>query len=175
MSLHIIVDGYNLIRQIPGLAELDKMDLEQGRDALIERLAAYKRIKANRITVVFDGTHARIPGERQTPKSGIRVIFSRIGELADSVIKRMASGERGNAVVISSDRDIMAYAERAGCTVLRSEDFAFRMQDAAWHADGVGDMEAEGSAGWVPNTRKKGPSRKLPRKQRKNRLRIDKL
>ncbi|WP_051328316.1 NYN domain-containing protein [Desulfatirhabdium butyrativorans] len=176
MSLHIIVDGYNLIRQSPELAHLDKMDLELGRDALIEQLAAYKRIRPNRrITVVFDGTSASIQGQRQHQKSGIHIVFSRPGELADGVIKRMASGERERAVIISSDRDILQHAEAAGCAVLNAEDFVFRMQVASRHEDGVDAPEEEGPGGWVPGTRKKGPSRKPPRKQRKTRLRIDKL
>jgi hypothetical protein len=176
MSLHIIVDGYNLIRQSPELAELDRMDLELGRDALIQELAAYKRIRTNgHITVVFDGTHASIQGPKQHQKSGIHIVFSRPGELADGVIKRMASVERERAVVISSDRDILQHAKAAGCAVLNAEDFVFRMQAASQHEHEADAPEEEGSGGWVPSTRKKGPSRRPPRKQRKARLRIDKL
>uniref|UniRef100_A0A7C4MQ12 NYN domain-containing protein n=1 Tax=Desulfatirhabdium butyrativorans TaxID=340467 RepID=A0A7C4MQ12_9BACT len=176
MSLHIIIDGYNLIRQTPELAELDRLDLELGRDALIERLSAYKRIKPNRITVVFDGTQALAVGPYQEKRSGISILYSQAGEIADGVIKRMADRERERAVVVSSDRDVAHHAERAGCAVLRSEDFARKLTHACWYGNGSDASEiAEETGGWRPTTRKKGPSRKLPRKQRKNRLRIDQL
>ncbi len=176
MSLHIIIDGYNLIRQTPDLAELDRLDLELGRDALIERLSAYRRIKPNRITVVFDGTQAPAIGTRQEKRSGISIVYSPVGEIADSVIKRLADRERERAVVVSSDRDVIHHAEQAGCAVLRSEDFARKMTDACWYGtdSDVAEMDEE-TGGWTPTTRKKGPSRKLPRKQRKTRQRIDKL
>lgn len=176
MSLHIIIDGYNLIRQVPELSELDRLDLELGRDALIERLSAYKRIKPYRITVVFDGAQAPVNGSHQEKRNGISIFYSRVGEIADGVIKRLAERERERAVVVSSDRDITHHAEQAGCAVLRSEDFARKMVDACWYGVDSDAAETEEEAGgWKPTTRKKGPSRKLPRKQRKNRLRIDKL
>jgi len=34
MALHLIIDGYNLIRQSPYLADIDARDLEAGREAL---------------------------------------------------------------------------------------------------------------------------------------------
>ena len=55
MSVHVIVDGYNLIRQSAALSKFDQTDLQLGREALIDNLAAYKRIKKHKITVVFDG------------------------------------------------------------------------------------------------------------------------
>lgn len=176
MSLHIIIDGYNLIRQTPELADLDRLDLELGRDALIERLSAYKRIKPNRITVVFDGTQAQAIGTHQEKRSGISILYSRVGEIADGVIKRLADREGEQAVVVSSDRDVARHAEQAGCAVLRSEDFARKITDACWYGNGSNASETEENpVGWTPTTRKKGPSRKLPRKQRKNRLRINQL
>ncbi|MEN8246931.1 MAG: NYN domain-containing protein [Thermodesulfobacteriota bacterium] len=58
MAVHIIIDGYNLIRQSPELSYLDRQDLQQGREALLGMLAAYKKIKHHQITVVFDGIDA---------------------------------------------------------------------------------------------------------------------
>ncbi|KAF0122132.1 MAG: hypothetical protein FD151_935, partial [bacterium] len=39
MAIHIIIDGYNLIKQSPVLSKLDQMDIEKGRNELIGRLA----------------------------------------------------------------------------------------------------------------------------------------
>ena len=49
MPLHLIIDGYNLIRQSAHLAELDRRDLQQGREALVGALAAYRRIRRHRV------------------------------------------------------------------------------------------------------------------------------
>ena len=58
MAIHIIIDGYNLIRQSPTLSRLDRQDIASGREALVARLAAYRKLKPHRITVVFDGAQA---------------------------------------------------------------------------------------------------------------------
>jgi len=58
LSIHIIIDGYNLIRQSNSLSILDMQDIQLGREALVDMLAAYKKVKPHRITVVFDGTTA---------------------------------------------------------------------------------------------------------------------
>ena len=43
MAIHLIIDGYNLIRQSPELLAQESQDLSWGRDALLEKLAAYRR------------------------------------------------------------------------------------------------------------------------------------
>ena len=106
MSLHILIDGYNLIRQSEALSAMERAGLQEGREALLERLASYKRIKHHPITVVFDGTHAHSPVQGRTRYKGINIIFSRPGELADTVIKRLVTRERERAVVVSSDKEI---------------------------------------------------------------------
>ena len=55
MALHLIIDGYNIIRQSPELLSKESQDLRWGREALLEKLAAYRRLKKHPITVVFDG------------------------------------------------------------------------------------------------------------------------
>ena len=58
MSIHILIDGYNLIRQSPELSELDRQDIQLGRAALIDMLVVYKKLKHHKITIVFDGVDA---------------------------------------------------------------------------------------------------------------------
>jgi uncharacterized protein len=174
MAIHIIVDGYNLIRQSPELAELDRQDLQLGRDALIDQLAAYKKIKAHKITVVFDGSDApALYGPRDRVK-GIAVRYSHGGERADDVIARMARREKSKALVVSSDREIMAAAESAGATAMESAAFADKLAMARF-MELKSDGESVESSGWVPTTRKKGPSRRLPKRKRKAVARIKKL
>jgi hypothetical protein len=75
MAVHIIIDGYNLIRQSAELSPLDRIDLQQGREALLELLAAYKKIKRHHITVVFDGTDAYSLYRQRDQVKGIKVLF----------------------------------------------------------------------------------------------------
>ena len=51
------------------------------------------------------------------------IIYSRRGEKADDVIKRLADRERERSLIISSDREIMVHAERVGAAVMSAEEF----------------------------------------------------
>jgi hypothetical protein len=175
MTIQIIVDGYNLIRQSERLSRLDITDIQLGRDELIRNLAAYKRIKGHRITVVFDGIHAPPDAESRDRVRGIDVRFSRRGESADLVIKQMTSRFKEEAVVVTSDRDVAEWARSKGSGVVDSRAFERKMEFAAQMA--AADMEAslENPRGWIPTTRKKGPSRRLPKRDRQNLQKTRKL
>ena len=174
MAIHIIIDGYNLIRQSPELAGLDMLDLQLGREALIDMLAAYKKLKAHKITVVFDGSGDPVLYGSRDREKGIRIRYSQGRETADDVIRWMANREKTQALVVSSDREVMAAAESAGATVMGSSAFEEKMTMARYLAQ-KGGSEGVESEGWVPTTRKKGPSRRLPKRKRRASARIKKL
>ena len=174
MAIHIIIDGYNLIRQSPEMAQVDRQDLQLGREALVDLLAAYKKLKPHAITVVFDGAgQPSLYGSRERVK-GILIRYSQGGESADDLIRRMARREKSKALVVSSDREVMAAAESAGATVMDSVAFEHKIAMAGYLAV-KGDGEVTESEGWVPTTRKKGPRRRLPKRKRRAKARIDKL
>lgn len=175
MSLHILIDGYNLIRQSPALSDIDRRSLEEGREALLERLASYKRVKHHTITVVFDGAGADTHMERRTRRKGISVVFSRPGELADSVIKRIVSREREMAVVVTSDRDIANFAAKHGAETIDSIEFEGKMKMATQLDMNLTDFTEREERGWAPTTRKKGPSRRTSKQERKRRVKTRKL
>ena len=118
MSIHIIIDGYNLIRQSKKLSALDQQDIQLGRDTLVGMLATYKKIKAHRITVVFDGTGSPVLSRQRDRQKGITIVFSKNGESADTVIKQMARREGEKALVVSSDLDIVHSAESRGAATI---------------------------------------------------------
>jgi len=173
MPIHIIIDGYNLIRQSSALSVLDDQDIQLGREALIDQLAAYKRLKRHRISVVFDGQNAPTISTRRHHVKGIDIIFSSMGELADTVIKRMVSAEKERALVVTSDRDIQSYASTHDANVVNSPVFEEKLTMAGYMMLKGG--EENGSEGWIPTTQKKGPRRRLSKKARKNRAKINKL
>lgn len=173
MSIHIIIDGYNLIRQSNSFSDLDRRDIQLGREALLETLAAYKRIKRHMITVVFDGTNAPPFSQHENRFKGIKVKFSRNGELADSLIKRMVNREREKALVVSSDLDVVNFAALKGAATIPSLEFEERITMAVY-ADTKG-IEREDAVGWIPTTKKKGPSKRLSKRKRRNRIKTRKL
>jgi hypothetical protein len=173
MGLHIIIDGYNLIRQSRALSRLDHQDMALGREALIGQLAAYRRLKPHRITVVFDGAHAPEFSPPRDRVKGIGIVFSRGGELADSVIARMARQEREQAMVVSSDKAVAHAAAACGATAIDSLEFEARMAMAA-------AMEGHDGAEEEPldrrvSTRKKGEGRRRPKRERRMLQRASKL
>jgi len=173
MSIHIIIDGYNLIRQAHSFSDLDRQDIQLGREALLDTLSAYQRIKPHKITVVFDGTNAPVLSQNRMQVKGIKVKFSRTGESADSVIKRMASREREKALVVSSDLDIVDFAASRGAATISSPEFEEKIIQATY-MDKKGTVDKDED--WrTATTRKKGPSRRLSKRKRRNRIKINKL
>ena len=173
MSIHIIIDGYNLIRRSSLLSTLDQQDIQLGREALLHALSSYKRIKHHMITVVFDGTHAPPLSHHKDRVKGIKVKFSRSGETADTVIKRMAARDREKALVVSSDLDIVNFAASMGAATISSPAFEEKITMAVYMDTKVEVEQNQG--GWVPTTKKKGPSRRLSKRRRRNRVKIKKL
>ena len=151
MSIHIIIDGYNLIRQSNTLSMIDRQDIQLGREALIDTLIAYQKIKRHMITVVFDGTNAPSFSQRKNRVQGITVKFSRSGEVADAVIKRMVSREKEKALVVSSDLEIVNFATAKGAATISSAVFEEKISQALFMENK--GVESKEDRGWVRGTR----------------------
>lgn len=173
MSVHIIIDGYNLIRQSDKFSPLDRQNMQIGRESLLSTLAVYKGLRHHKITVVFDGSGAPSFIERRDRVKGIDIKFSQHGEQADNVIKRMAAREREKALVVSSDQDIVNFSESQGAATISSPEFEEKITMAACML--TKGTEAEDDTGWIPTTKKKGPAKRLSKKKRRNRIKIKKL
>jgi predicted RNA-binding protein with PIN domain len=169
--MHLIVDGYNLIRQSARLQLLDAADLQAGREALLEMLAYYRSRSHHQITVVFDGWQQGDLKESRDRYQGLLIIYSRRGERADEVIKRLLHQERERALVVTSDREIQESAERAKAAWINAGQFELSyLQESAGATDH--EVEADSAA---RGTRKKGPARRLSKRQRQRRQRLKKL
>lgn len=99
---HLIVDGYNVTKT--GYGELT---LEDQRGRLVNGLGALAARTQAEITCVFDGAALAAP-VLLTATRGVRVLFSRPGETADELIRRLVRAEPPGRpmVVISSDREV---------------------------------------------------------------------
>lgn len=173
-SMHIFIDGYNLIRQSVDLRRFERQSLEAGRKALIEWLAEYRRRKGHPITVVFDGWKSGSPLEERDYCAGIHIIYSERGVKADDVIKRISASADEEILVVSSDREIMTFAARRGKATLSSLEFESIVnrhtasRDLAYEEEK--DEEDENRT-----TGRKGPSHRLSRAQRQTQTKIKKL
>lgn len=128
----IILDGYNIIGT-------SHRDLEAQREKLVQFLIKYREARGHEIVVVFDGWKAGSGAESTFVKGGVKIIYSQLGENADSVIKRIISTERREWIVVSSDRDIASHAWAAGSIPISSDDF----QQCAWRISGGGNELSE--------------------------------
>jgi predicted RNA-binding protein with PIN domain len=117
--MHLIIDGYNLLHVRRSIFQLNSTDLQRERDRLIDQLSVYRRQRPCQITVVFDGWQGGWASETREVRKGIELIFSRLGEKADEVIKRMVREKGAGSIVITSDREVSRYAEgmSAGNTI----------------------------------------------------------
>lgn len=172
--MHIVVDGYNFIGRYHGLLG----DIEGKREALINLLSKYRALRGHNITVVFDGWQNGMPNESSDFIGGVRVIFSKLGEKADDVIKRLSMAGNQDMLVITSDRDISAYVTGRGVVAIGCGEFERKLMEVS-HLDrgslDAGDKEVGIYTGGFITTKKKGNPRRLSKRDRKKRMRMDKM
>jgi predicted RNA-binding protein with PIN domain len=122
---HLIVDGYNVTKK--GFGEIS---LEQQRSRLVNGLGGLAAQTGAEVTAVFDGAE-RVIGLPPTPR-GVRVLFSKKGETADELIRRLVRGEPAGRpiVVISSDKEVIDGVRRHGAYPLSSDSLLRRLSRA---------------------------------------------
>jgi hypothetical protein len=169
--MHLIIDGYNLLHVHCTLTHLNAIQLQWERDRLIDQLSAYQKIKSCEITVVFDGWQGGWITEKKEMKKGVEIIFSKLGEKADEVIKRLIKGEGSGAIVITSDREISRFAERMAVPVIPSDQFEEKMEQAGINTYEVVDKEEEEVSG----SKGKGQARRLSKKEKRAKAALKKL
>jgi hypothetical protein len=164
--MHIAIDGYNYLKQSPDLRRLEQVELQKAREGLIEQLARYKRLKGHTILLVFDGRQTGgLAGHRQRSR-GIEIIFPGVGEKADDVLKRLSAEKREGITIVTSDNEVAFHAEKKGSPVISAADFRERLEMANFY-DLKGGREETENLGRGVDTSRKGPSRRLPKAQRK--------
>lgn len=119
---HLMVDGYNVTKR--GFGE---MSLEQQRNRLVSGLGGIAAQTGAEVTVVFDGAE-RVPGLPPAPR-GVRVLFSRKGETADELVRRLVRAEPAGrpVVVVSSDREVADGVRRHGAYPMGADSLLRRL------------------------------------------------
>jgi predicted RNA-binding protein with PIN domain len=169
--MRLIIDGYNLLHVHGTLTHLNAIQLQWERDRLIDQLSAYQKIKSCEITVVFDGWRGGWVTEKKEKKKGVEIIYSKLGEKADEVIKRLVKGEGSGAIVITSDREISRFAERMAIPVISSDQFKEKIERVGINVDEVVDKEEEEVLG----SKRKGQARRLSKKEKRTKAALKKL
>jgi uncharacterized protein len=117
----LLVDGHNLIGQMPGL-KLSDADDEGELVMLLRRYSTAKR--SRRVVVVFD--HGVYGHPQKLDGYGITCHFARSPQDADAqLIKRLRALKRpGDWTLVTSDREVARVAAERGVKVISSPEFA---------------------------------------------------
>ena len=111
-----LIDGYNIINKWNNLIDLKDIDLEKAREDLIEELAEYKSLSGEDITVVFDAYNQDRVKETEFEKYGIKIVFTKRFQTADTYIERELSKKKTyhNVKVVTDDGAIQTQATTKG-------------------------------------------------------------
>jgi len=170
--MHLIIDGYNLLHLFSPRLSLTAAQLQRERDRLIERLSNYGRQKCLEITIVFDGWQGGWVTEQKERIKGIEVIYSKVGEKADDVIKRLVRERGAGSMVITSDREISKDAERMSVAAIPSDQFREKLEQSVGEMEPFLKDEGEEEGRGI---KKKGLSRRLSKKEKRKLTALRKL
>jgi hypothetical protein len=174
MAVHLIIDGYNLLG-VGGRGRTDREPWsEAAREELLRRLGGYRHRRSHAVTVVFDGWRAGGHVEYHEHRGGVEVIYSRRGEQADQVIRRLAAEYGKDCAVVSSDREVGDSARAAGALVMPAPDFWMKLFEAPLPSvvRPFKELDSEPMRGMKRDPDKKGNPRKLPKSVRKRRRQL---
>jgi predicted RNA-binding protein with PIN domain len=124
------------------------------------------------MTVVFDGWQGGWSIEKMEKKKGIEIIYSKLGEKADEVIKRIIKEKGSGVIVITSDREVSRFAERMTVPVISSDQFREKLEVSINHPEESYEEEEKGEERGI---KKKGLSRRLSKKEKRARAALKKL
>lgn len=119
--MHWLIDGHNLIGQMPNL----HLDDPHDEDKLLQYLRRYRARTGHPITVVFDAGYSYRSAQTQK-QGGITIQFAPSGRTADQIlmhrIRRIKNPQA--YMVVTSDRAVQQAAVQAGVRTLSSGEFA---------------------------------------------------
>lgn len=167
--MNYLIDGHNLIGQMPGIS-LDDPDDEAKLVSLLRRWTMADRRR--KVTVIFDGG---LPaGEaKNLSGGGVKAFFAPRSSSADAVLIRRieAIGNPPEFVVVTSDRAIAEVAVRRRVAVQSSDSFAAGMlTDRRLGKDRSEESERPAAAAMSPEEMQEwlalfGPEPELPHPQ----------
>jgi predicted RNA-binding protein with PIN domain len=126
--MSILVDGYNYIGHSGELALSDP----RAADKLIYLMGQYCGRARKTLTLVFDGNYVIDQANRKRRYGRVTVIYTSPIYTADDLIKKMVRTQpakrRKALLVVSSDQEIVQYAQDHGAPVARVQEFERTLQ-----------------------------------------------
>jgi len=117
----VVIDGYNLIKQIVGVSRVSHAQ----RDQFINDIARYLHKQKLEGVLVFDGGDFSYPYTIKHDK--ITIIFSGHKEKADQVIMDFIDKHpEHELLIVSSDREIRNHAQTKNKTSIPADEFYYR-------------------------------------------------
>lgn len=122
----LIIDGYNLLHQLPDLVDRLDSDIEGARHRLVRLIEQPAHQLADQTTLVFDGREAG--SDAALSSKYLEVFFSPSHLSADSIIERLVckAPHPGKTLVVTSDYAEQNTVSSAGAQTMSSEEFMDR-------------------------------------------------
>ncbi len=126
----LIIDGYNLIHSWDSLKKTAEHSLAAARDALIDILVNYTAYTKIELTIVFDAYLVKDGKGSDFQRDGIRVVFTRQDQTADTYIEKMMYelGPNYNIRVVTGDRLLQNSAVLSGILRMTAKEFEEEIQ-----------------------------------------------
>lgn len=131
MNELVIVDGYNFIFHYAAETKMDNDSLTYYRDRLINDLAGYKASKNKDVVLVFDARHSNNATRTTHMINQVRIIYSKKGETADTVIEEMVNQDQSHnkIFVVTSDYVQQKVVFRKNVYRLSSREFGLQLNE----------------------------------------------
>ena len=119
----LIIDGYNLLHQVDGLAGLLRNDIQLARHRLVRMVENTARRLAEQTTIVFDGREAG--QDDALTSTGLEIYFSPSDRSADTVIEQLVERypDAEKILVVTSDRAEATTVSSSGAQVMSASEF----------------------------------------------------
>jgi hypothetical protein len=123
-----LIDGHNLIGQMPNL----RLDDPHDEEKLLGYLRRFRARTGHRLTVIFDAGQAYQSGSKQS-RGGITIQFVSSGQIADQALVHRIRKVRNpqEMMVVTSDQAVAQVAQQVGVRVTSAREFAQQLLQAS--------------------------------------------
>lgn len=121
---YLYVDGYNIINSWPNLIKIKKHSLEDARYKLVEDMAEFSSLSAEKVIVVFDAYKEKGIREKYEKRANVTIVYTKAYQTADSFIEKEIHrlARRENVRVATGDNQIQQLAlERGAIRITANE------------------------------------------------------
>lgn len=129
MSSYLIIDGYNLINNWPRLIKAKQKGIESARTELFNLIQPYSDYTTQKGIIVYDGSQK----ERSVEEGNPKVIYSKKGESADTVIESLVYNleDKSRVKVVTDDKALQNLIVGMGASVISPKSLESEIRSAS--------------------------------------------